>query len=365
MVPTSKYDRVFNFSAGPATLPVEVLEQCRDEMLNHGGSGMSVMEMSHRSKAFETILAEAEADLRSLLSIPGDYKVLFLQGGASLQFSMVPLSFLGGGFAQYVVTGAWGKKALEAASMVGDARAPYDGKAENYKSVPDLTGIGLDRGASYVHITTNETIHGVEYGDDPAVEAPLVCDMSSDILSRPVDVSRYSLIYAGAQKNMGPSGLTIVIIGPEFLERAPAKTHPMLDYRLQSANGSLYNTPPTYAVYVTGLVFKHLIWKGGLEAADRLRRERSGILYSAIDGSGGFYNGHALPGSRSHMNVTFTLREDALTKAFLQEAEARGLDGLPGHRSVGGCRASIYNAFPVEGCHALAGFMKEFAQRHG
>jgi phosphoserine aminotransferase len=358
--------RIFNFSAGPATLPVEVLEQCRDSLLDYAGTGMGVMEMSHRSKAYEAIQSQTEADIRTLLDVPADYKVLFLQGGASLQFSMVPLSFLQPGrFAQYVITGSWGKKALEAASMVGDARTAFDRKGANYRAVPELGEIGLDKQAAFVHMTSNETIQGVEFPGDPDSPAPLVCDMSSDILSRPLDVSRYALIYAGAQKNMGPAGLTVVIVSPEFLDTAPEKTHPMLDYRLMAANGSLYNTPPTWSVYVTGLVCKRLLANGGLEAADALRRKRSEILYRAIDDSEGFYCGHALRDSRSHMNVTFTLRDDSLTKEFLQQSERQGLDGLQGHRSVGGFRASIYNAFPVEGCTALAEFMEGFAKRHG
>jgi phosphoserine aminotransferase len=360
------YDRVFNFSAGPATLPVPVLEQCRDEMLNHRGSGMSVMEMSHRSPEFEAILAETEANLRKLLNVPADYKVLFLQGGASLQFSMIPMSFLpSGGSAQYVITGAWGKKALEAAQIVGDAKVAFDAKAENYRSVPNLEELPLDPNSAYVHITTNETIHGVEFASDPKASVPLVCDMSSDILSRPVDVSRYALIYGGAQKNMGPAGLTIVIVRPDFLEQAPAKTHPMLDYRVQAANGSLYNTPPTWAIYVTGLVLKHLISEGGLEAADKLRRERSLHIYDAVDRSKDFYEGHAHAPARSKMNITFTLSETGLTPEFLKEAEHHGFSGLAGHRSVGGCRASLYNAFPLLGCAALAAFMDDFAERHG
>ncbi len=279
---------------------------------------------------------------------------------------MVPMSFLQPeSFAEYVITGAWGKKAIESAAMVGDARAAFDGKASNYTVVPDLKQLDLDPKAVYVHVTTNETIHGVELPDDPQATAPLVCDMSSDILSRPVRVDRYALIYGGAQKNMGPAGLTVAIVSSEFLERAPQKTHPMLDYRIQAANGSLYNTPPTWAVYVTGLVCKHLLKNGGLGMADQLRRKRSRLLYQAIDESDGFYCGHAHPDARSHMNVTFTLQRDALTSDFLAESERQGLDGLAGHRSVGGIRASIYNAFPVEGCQALAEFMSDFAKRHG
>jgi phosphoserine aminotransferase len=357
---------VFNFSAGPAVLPVEVLEKCRDDILNYDGCGMSVMEMSHRSAPFEGILARAEADLRALLAVPAGYKILFLQGGASLQFSMIPMCFHAARrTADYVVTGAWSEKAVEEATIVGPVNIAFDDKENGYRCIPDFNTLALSTSAAYVHLTSNETIQGVEFPEDPATDAPLIVDMSSNILSRPIDVSRYGLIYAGAQKNMGPAGLVVVIIREDLLERVPAKIAPMLDYRLQAKNGSLYNTPPAWSIYVTGLVYRHLLELGGLEAARQLREKRSSILYSAIDGSGGFYRGHADKLSRSCMNVTFTLPTAEATKQFLSGAEKEGFSGLPGHRSVGGCRASIYNAFPVEGCEALASYMSHFAAANG
>jgi phosphoserine aminotransferase len=356
------YDRVYNFSAGPCTLPVPVLEQARDGLLNYKGTGMSVMEMSHRSAAYETIIQEAEADLRSLLAIPDGYKVLFLGGGASLQFSMIAIDFLRGASADYVVTGTWGQKAVESANLEGKANVVWSGKADGFREVPDFGSLTLDPSAAYVHFTSNETIQGVEFDGDPSVAAPLFCDMSSDILSRPVDVSKYALIYAGAQKNMGPAGVTVVIVRDDMLAKVPEKLHPMLDYRLQAENGSLYNTPPCWNIYVAGLVYKHLLNTGGLTASRKLAEYRSKLVYEAIDSSGGFYKGHAAPGSRSVMNVTFTLPNDDLTKAFLKLADSKKLDGLKGHRSVGGIRASLYNAFPLEGCEVLAETMAEFAK---
>jgi phosphoserine aminotransferase len=361
------YDRVFNFSAGPCTLPVPVLEQARDEMLNCCGAGMSVMEMSHRSKAYESIIQRAEADLRALLGIPEGYHVLFLQGGASLQFTMVPMAFLGEGLsADYVVTGSWGEKAVEAACLEGSVRTIYSGKSTNYDRVPDLGGLDKSPGAAYLHFTSNETIQGVEFGADPGDQGiPVVCDMSSDILSRPCDVSQYSLIYAGAQKNMGPAGVVVVIVSDDMLARQRPNRPPMLDYRLQAEHKSLYNTPPCYSIYICGLVFQWLLGLGGLEAMNRINREKADVIYAAVDGSGGFYKGHAQPDSRSIMNVTFTLADPDLTDRFVSEAKSQGLDGLKGHRSVGGIRASIYNAFPLEGCRVLAAFMKEFAAKNG
>jgi phosphoserine aminotransferase len=359
------YDRVFNFSAGPCTLPVEVLEEARDGLLNYRGTGMSVMEMSHRSKAFESIIAEAEADLRALVGIPDDYAVMFLQGGASLQFSMTPMCFLSKETtADYVVTGSWGKKAVESAKLEGCVKVVFDGKADNYNDIKPLEELDLTPGAAYVHITSNETIQGVEYPSDPQTEAPLICDMSSDILSRPFDVSRYALIYAGAQKNMGPAGLTVVIARKDLLEKVPANMHPMLDYRLQAENGSMYNTPPCWSIYIAGLVYKRLLATGGLEAAKQRNDTKAKVIYDAIDSLSSFYKGHAKERARSIMNVTFTLPSEELTKQFVKESEQLGLDGLKGHRSVGGIRASIYNAFPLEGAQALAGFMKEFAAKH-
>lgn len=358
----SAYDRVFNFSAGPGTLPVPVLEQVRDELLNQGGSGMSVLEMSHRGGPYDAIQASAEADLRSLLGVPEEMRVLFLPGGASLEFTIVAKSF---GAGDYIVTGAWGEKALEAAGIEGVPHVAWDGKEEGYRRTPVWSELDLKDDAPYIHFTTNETIQGVQWKEDPSFAPPLVCDMSSDILSRPVDLSRYAMVYAGAQKNMGPAGVTVVLVRDEMLERIPKGLPPMLDLRLQAKNDSRYNTPPTFPIYVCGLVYRHLIEQGGLEAAQRRNEAKAETVYAAIDRSAGFYRGHAVPEARSTMNVTFTLADDSLTDVFVREAAAQGMDGLKGHRSVGGIRASIYNAFPLAGCQALASFMGDFAQRHG
>lgn len=358
------YGRAFNFSAGPSCLPIEVLEEAKEQLLNYKGTGVSVMEMSHRSKPYEQIIGEAEQDLRTLLGVPERYKVLFLQGGASLQFSMIPMSFLPeGASADYIVTGSWGKKAVEAAKMVGSANVVYDAKATNYDRTPKLAEVAATPGAAYIHFTSNETIQGVDFFEDPSTPGDWVCDMSSDILSRPVDVSRYAMIYAGAQKNMGPAGAVAVIVSDAFLDKAPASTHPMLDYRLQAENGSMYNTPPCWTVYICGLVYKWLLKTGGLEARAEINRRKAQVIYDAIDGSGGFYKGHAQPANRSWMNLTFTLPDEDTTARFIAEAKANGLAELKGHRSVGGCRASVYNAFPEEGCRVLADFMTDFAQR--
>jgi len=358
--------RVFNFSPGPCTLPVEVLEEARDGLLNWHDSGMSVMEMSHRGKAFEGIHAEAKADLRALLSIPENYYILFLQGGASLQNTMVPTNFLGQGqTADYVVTGTWGKKSEEAAKLLGNVHTAYSGKSHNYSDVPDLQSLQYSESPAYIHFTSNETIQGVEFISDPSLKAPVVCDMSSDILSRRVDVSKYALIYAGAQKNMGPAGVTVVIIRDDMIAKVPEKMQAMLDYRLMAENDSLYNTPPCWGIYMCGLVYKWVRRQGGVDQMNRQSKEKARTLYDAIDNSGGFYKGHAKENCRSIMNVTFTLPSEELTDKFVKEAKAKELDGLKGHRSVGGCRASIYNAFPKEGCELLAEFMKDFQGKNG
>lgn len=360
------YDRIFNFSAGPCTLPVEVLEEARDGMLNWKGSGMGVMEMSHRGKVFDGIHQETKTTLRELMGIPEGYQVLFLQGGATFQNTMVPMNLRGEGqTADYVVTGAWGKKSHEAAAMLGDTTKVFDAKADGYRSVPNLESLTYSDNAAYVHFTSNETIQGVEFFTDPALSAPVVCDMSSDILARPVDVSKYGLIYAGAQKNMGPAGATLVIIRDDLLARTPAGLQPMLDYKLMAENDSMYNTPPCWAIYICGLVYKWMLKEGGLAEFERRNKAKADAIYGAIDGSGGFYTGHAAPEARSVMNVTFTLPTEELTAAFLKGAEAQQLDGLKGHRSVGGCRASIYNAFPLEGCVVLADYMRDFAAKNG
>lgn len=360
------YNRVFNFSAGPCTLPVSVLEEAREDLLNYKGTGMSVMEMSHRSKAYEKIIGEAEQDLRTLLNVPAEYKILFLQGGASTQFATLPMSYLEQGkTADYVITGAWGKKALESAKVYGSTNVVFDAKTENYNYVPDLATLDYSSDPAFIHFTTNETIQGVQFKSDPSMQAPVFCDMSSDILSRPVDVSKYRVIYAGAQKNMGPAGVTVVINHEEQIAEGKPGLAPMFDYRVHVENGSMYNTPACWSIYVCGLVYKYLLQNGGLEAQQKRCEAKAKVLYDAIDNSGGFFKGHAKQDCRSTMNVTFTLPSDELTNQFVKETEAAGLDGLKGHRSVGGCRASIYNAFPIEGCEALAQAMRAFAAKNG
>ena len=353
--------RIYNFSAGPSTLPLPVLEQVQGELTDWQGSGMSVMEMSHRSAVYEGIQQETEANLRSLIGIPDSYAVLFLQGGATQQFSQIPMAFLpNGSYADYIVTGEWSVKARAAAAQIGRVNTPWDGEIDGFNRLP--VDFISDQFAAYTHFTSNETIHGVQFPGDPPAAGNWVCDMSSDICSRPLDVTKYALIYAGAQKNIGPAGLTLVIVRRDFLDQMPAKFPPYLDYRLQAASGSLYHTPPTFAIYVTGLVIKHLISLGGLPAVQRTNHEKARIVYEQLDGY--FYRGHARESARSVMNVTFTLPTDELTKAFVKESTAAGLDGLKGHRSVGGIRASLYNAMTIEGAQALAEFMRDFAARH-
>lgn len=360
------YNRVYNFSAGPCTLPVEVLEEARDDLMNYKGVGMSVMEMSHRSKVFEGILEQAVQDFRTLAAVPDNFKILFLQGGASMQFSMIPMTFLKGkGSADYITTGTWGKKAEEAACIEGNVNVLFDGKPTRYDRVPDMANLPYTKGAEYVYFTSNETIQGVEFKNDPTVPGALICDMSSDILSRPVDWTKYALVYAGAQKNMGPAGATVVVIRDDMVEKVPPHMAPVLDYRVQVENGSMYNTPPCWSIYMCGLVYKHYAKMGGTEEAFKRNVAKSNILYEAIDNSGGFYKGHAQLNCRSTMNVTFTLPSDELTNDFVKESQGAGLDGLKGHRSVGGIRASIYNAFPESGCRELAAFMKDFAAKNG
>jgi phosphoserine aminotransferase len=359
------YDRVFNFSAGPGVLPVEVLEEARDGLLNWQGAGMSVMEMSHRGKPFVKIAEETEAALRELASIPENYKILFLQGGASLQFTMVPMNFLKT-TTDYAVTGEWGKKAVKPGKLPGCINVAYDAKPTNYDRAPKFGDIDFTPGADYFHFTSNETIQGVDYREDPDLPGQtVVCDMSSNILSRPFDASKYDLIYAGAQKNCGPAGATIVIVRDSMLERVPEGLPPMLDYKVQAENGWMLNTPPCWSVFICGLVFKHWLRNGGLEAAKTRNEKKAGIVYDAIDGSGGFYIGHAVKENRSMMNIPFRLAKDELTDTFTAEAGKAGLVELKGHRSVGGCRASLYNAFPEEGAVALAQFMADFAKRNG
>jgi len=360
--------RIFNFNAGPAVLPLPVLQQAQAELLSYPGAGMSVMEMSHRSKHFEAILSAAEADLRALLNIPAEHAVLFMQGGATLQFAMVPMNLLPAtASADYVVTGSWAKAAHKEASKLGRVRIAASSEADNFSRIPAFAELDLDPQAAYLHITTNETIHGIEWQTEPTPPAgvTLVADMSSDFVSRPVDISRYGLIYAGAQKNLGPAGVTVVIIRRDLLERVPSGLPLMLDYKVQAENRSLYNTPPCYTIYIVGLVLKWLRELGGLEVVAARNRAKAQVVYDAIDHSGGFYRGHARPGDRSQMNLTFRLPSDELEGQFAKQAEKQGLGGLKGHRSVGGIRASLYNAFPPEGATVLAEFMREFQRTQG
>ncbi|MGE5243659.1 MAG: 3-phosphoserine/phosphohydroxythreonine transaminase [Betaproteobacteria bacterium] len=361
--------RVYNFAAGPAVLPLPVLEEIQRDLLALPGVGMSVLEISHRSKPFESILGQAEEDIRALANIPAGYKVLFLQGGASLQFSMVPMNLLGpGATADYIDTGTWADKAIKEAKKVGTVNVAASTRSEGYSRIPAQSELKLTPGAAYVHMTSNNTIEGTEYKRLPDVgEAPLVSDTSSDMFSRPIDVARHALIYAGAQKNLGPAGVTLVIIRDDLLPRSAGKRASlptMLDYAVHAENGSLYNTPPAFAVYTLGLVMKWLRAHGGLEAAASVNERKAAKLYAEIDRSG-FYRGTANKDCRSLMNVTFRLPSEELEKRFVADATKAGLDGLKGHRSVGGIRASIYNAFPEDGVDALVAFMKEFERTGG
>ncbi|CAG0990956.1 phosphoserine aminotransferase [Methylophilaceae bacterium] len=353
--------QIYNFSAGPAVLPKDVLAQARDEMMDWHGSGMSVMEMSHRGKEFMQIADEAETDLRELLAVPQNYKVLFLQGGAHSQFSMIPLNLLRGrASADYINTGIWSQKAIAEAEKFCRVNVAASSEDRNFTYAPRQDAWKLDPGAAYVHYTSNETIGGVEIFWTPETgRVPLVADMSSHILSRPIDVSRYGLIYAGAQKNIGPAGLTIVIVRDDLIGQTMPGTPTMLDYRIHADNGSMYNTPPTYAIYIAGLVFKWLKAKGGLAEMEKTNILKAGLLYDYLETSG-FYDSPIAPENRSRMNVPFTLKDSKLDAAFLQQAQQNGLLQLKGHKLVGGMRASIYNAMPVEGVRTLVEFMQEF-----
>lgn len=360
-------NRIYNFSAGPAVLPLEVLQQVKEELISFKNTGMSVMEMSHRSKAFETIINEAEEDLRELLNIDDSYSVLFLQGGATLQFSMVPLNILTEGtIADYIITGSWSEKALKEAKRVGKVNVAATTKEENFSRLPLQSELKLTPDASYVHFTSNNTIYGTQYKTEPEVgNVPLVCDMSSDMLYKKFDISKYALIYAGAQKNMGPSGCTVVIVKKSLLERSQDSLHTYLNYKVHSENGSMYNTPATFAIYVMGLVYKWLKNLGGLEAMYQLNLEKAKILYDFIDNSDGYYIGTVTnKEDRSLMNPTFRLNSEELDKKLISEATANGFSGLKGHRSVGGLRASIYNAFPKKGVEDLVAFMSDFKKNN-
>jgi phosphoserine aminotransferase len=360
----SRAHRVHNFSAGPAALPLAVLETARNEMLDYRGSGMSVMEMSHRSKEFIAIAEQAEADLRELMAVPDDYAVLFLQGGATSQFAMVPMNLLGDRrTADYVNTGAWSVKAIEEAQKFCAVNVAASSESRSFTDVPEFSSWSRSKDAAYLHLCSNETIGGVQFHQFPESQAPLVADMSSDILSRPIDVSRFALIYAGAQKNIGPAGLTVVIVRKDLLGRARPGTPSMLDYAVHAKADSMSNTPPTYAWYLAGLVFRWLKQQGGLAGIEAVNQRKAGKLYEAIDGSN-FYRSPVAKANRSLMNVAFTLPDAALDAAFLAGAESRGLTNLKGHRSVGGMRASLYNAVPEAAVDALVDYMQTFQNEH-
>jgi phosphoserine aminotransferase len=360
-------DRIYNFSAGPAVLPLSVLEEVQRDLIALPGVGMSVMEISHRSKPFEVIIGAAEADIRTLAGVPDSYKVLFLQGGASTQFSMVPMNLLTEGrTADYIMTGSWATKAAKEARKVGAVHETGSTADTNYNRIPADSELSFTEGAAYVHMTSNNTIEGTEWHRLPEIPdgVPLVSDASSDIFSGPIDVSKYGLVYAGAQKNLGPSGVTLVIIREDLLERSSKSLPTMLNYGVHAENGSLYNTPPAFGVYVLGLVIKWALAQGGLEGIDALNERKAGKLYGELDRTG-FWRPTAQEDSRSLMNVTFRLETEDLEKQFIKEATAAGFDGLKGHRDVGGMRASIYNAFPEAGIDDLVAFMQEFERVNG
>lgn len=360
-------NRVFNFNAGPATLPLEVLIEAQKEMLNYQDTGMSILETSHRSKPYEAINAEAEANLKELLGLGDNYRVLFLQGGASTQFAMIPMNFLGADqTADYILTGVWAEKALKEAKLLGKTHVAATTAEGNHKQIPKLEEIQLSENPAYVHITSNNTIFGTQWKEFPTFgKVPLIADMSSDILNRPFAAENFSMIYAGAQKNLGPAGVTVVIIRKELLENNPKTIPTMLRYDTHAKNDSLYNTPPVFSVYMLNLVLRWLKAQGGLSVIGKRNEEKAALIYDTIDQSSGFYRGHAEPDSRSLMNVNFRLPTEELEKTFAKEAEQAGLIGLKGHRSVGGLRASMYNAMTMEGCQTLKDFMLEFKRKNG
>ena len=357
--------RIYNFSAGPAMLPEEVLQQAASEMMDKDGSGMSVMEMSHRSKFYQKIIDEAEADLRKLLNIPDNYKVLFLQGGATLQFAMIPMNFMHTGKIDVINTGVWTKKAIKDAKLYGDVRVVATGEDNGFRKIPDVKSIKFNKDADYVYMCDNNTIYGSKYPEYPDVgDLPLINDMSSCFLSEPIDVSKFAMIYAGAQKNVGPAGVTICIIRDDLLARTPRIPLPAyLDYRIHAENGSMYNTPPTYGIYICGLVFKWLLTHGGLEERKRVNEQKAKILYDYLDSSK-IFKPYVDKSNRSLMNVTFRTLSDEMDAEFLEGAKKYRFTNLKGHRSVGGLRASIYNAMPIEGVKALVAYMKEFEEAH-
>jgi phosphoserine aminotransferase len=364
--PSPAAKRRFNFSAGPAVLPEPVLLQAREDIWSIADSGVGIMEHSHRGKVFSRVIEEAEADCRAIAGISDDFEVLFLQGGATLQFAMIPMSFLAEGrVADYPDTGVWTTKAIKEAKLFGQVNVAFDGSACGYDHTPADGELRLTDDAVYLHYCSNNTIYGTRYETPPRSAAPLVCDASSEMFSRPIDLEPHALIYAGAQKNLGPAGVTLVIIRRSFMEQARSGLPVMLDYRKHASKGSCLNTPPTFGIYVMGQVFKWIIGEGGLEALTRRNEAKARVVYDAIDNSGGFYRPVAQTQCRSMMNVTFRTPSEALDAAFIEAAKQHDMDGLKGHRDVGGLRASIYNAFPPDGCRVLAGFMADFASRNG
>ncbi len=359
--------RKYNFNAGPSTLPLSVLEELQQDLVDYKGMGLSLLEDSHRAPTYEAVHHEAVALFRELLGIPESHKVLFLGGGATLQFAMVPMNFLAAGkSAAYVNSGAWGKKAIEDAKKLGQVQIVFDGKESNFTTLPDPASVKVDPASAYLHFTSNETIGGLQWKGWPeAGEVPLICDMSSDIFSRAVPVKKFAYIYAGAQKNLGPAGATVAILREDMLERIPDTLPAYLNYKNHVENDSLYNTPPVFAIWAIKLVLERMKKLGGLAAMATHNTRKAAVLYEAIDKSGGFYRCPVDPRYRSDMNVVFRLPSEELEKKFVKEAEALGMIGLKGHRSVGGCRASLYNAMPLEGSQALASFMKDFATKNG
>jgi phosphoserine aminotransferase len=358
--------RIYNFSAGPSTLPLPVLEQVQKDIVDYQGAGLSLIEASHRGPHYSEVHEAAGAAMRKLLDLPENYHVLWLQGGATMQFAMIPMNLLQGGKkADYTVTGSWSKKAVADAKKLGDIVLAYDGSQENFTTLPAARDVGVRDDAVYLHLTSNETIGGVQWHEWPDVDAPLVCDMSSDFLSRRVPLEKFGIIYAGAQKNLAPAGVTVVIMRDDVLERCADDLPAYLAYKIHAPKDSLYNTPPVFPIWVSRLVLDYLNENGGLEWAAGLAEERSSLLYGMMGKHSGFYSCPVAPHCRSKMNVVWRLPDEDLEKQFIAEAKAQGMDGLKGHRSVGGCRASIYNAMPVEGAKALADFMDEFARKHG
>ncbi|QAY65020.1 3-phosphoserine/phosphohydroxythreonine transaminase [Paenibacillus protaetiae] len=359
--------RAYNFNAGPAALPLEVLQQAQEQFVDYQGAGMSLMEMSHRSNLYEQVNNEAQALMRELLGIPDNYKVLFLQGGASQQFAMIPMNLMREGRpAAFVQTGAWAGKAIKEAKLIGETVIAASTESDNFNRMPELSEIQVPDNASYLHLTSNETIGGTQFAEYPDTGAvPLVADMSSDILSRPIDVNQFGLIYAGAQKNLGPSGVTVVIVREDLIAESPKSLPVIFRYDTHAKQNSLYNTPPSFSVYMVGLVLKWIKSQGGVSQIQQYNANKTKLIYDVIDQSGGFYKGVAQPGSRSVMNLTFRMQSEELEKLFVKQSEQEGFVGLKGHRDVGGLRASTYNAVPLESCQALAQFMADFQKRNG